>query len=340
MAATRSTSSSRAELRLAAREPRAHLPRPVAGEGGRSHAGFEPPVVYWMPSISVSGLTFYTGDKLPKWKGDLFVGGLRYGEIPGTGHLDRVLLNDKMRGAAPRVAAARFASAHPRREAGTGWPALRGHGRSTGRDPQDRTCAMTRAYRNVSRTLLFPAVLLVLALAAGAAEVPVPVDPPPFARIRRAHRPGSGGWRRSWRRAYRHSQGARARTHSHPRHCRYQCRGDHRRTLSSGHSPEEIEKTIGSLDWVDLFRDETGRELSPMRQKETDLGNLANVEIGVANGRLNFPNTMVRGQKIDLLLRSWFLGHGDMRSFDDLPITLSLRRHGHWSGEACGVQFG
>ena len=61
-----------------------------------SHAGYEPPVVYWMPSISVSGLTFYTGDKLPKWKGDLFVGGLRYGEIPGTGRLDRILLNEKM----------------------------------------------------------------------------------------------------------------------------------------------------------------------------------------------------------------------------------------------------
>jgi glucose/arabinose dehydrogenase len=61
-----------------------------------THEGFEPPVVYWTPAISVSGLTFYTGDKLPKWKGDLFVGGLRTGEIPGTGHLDRVLLNDKM----------------------------------------------------------------------------------------------------------------------------------------------------------------------------------------------------------------------------------------------------
>jgi len=61
-----------------------------------THAGFEPPVIYWMPSISVSGLTFYTGDKLPKWKGDLFVGGLRYGEIPGTGRLHRILLNEKM----------------------------------------------------------------------------------------------------------------------------------------------------------------------------------------------------------------------------------------------------
>jgi len=61
-----------------------------------THVGYEGPVIYWVPSISVSGLTFYTGDKLPKWKGDLFVGGLRKGEIPGTGELDRVLLNEKM----------------------------------------------------------------------------------------------------------------------------------------------------------------------------------------------------------------------------------------------------
>jgi len=61
-----------------------------------THAGYEPPVVYWMPSISVSGLTFYTGDALPRWKGDLFVGGVRYGEVPGTGRLDRILFNDRM----------------------------------------------------------------------------------------------------------------------------------------------------------------------------------------------------------------------------------------------------
>jgi glucose/arabinose dehydrogenase len=60
------------------------------------HAGFEPPVVYWMPAIAVSGMAFYTGDKLPKWKGDVFVGSLRTGEIPGTGHLERILFNEKM----------------------------------------------------------------------------------------------------------------------------------------------------------------------------------------------------------------------------------------------------
>ena len=61
-----------------------------------THAGFESPVVYWMPAIALSGMTFYTGDKLAKWKGDVFVGGLRTGEIPGTGHLDRILFNENM----------------------------------------------------------------------------------------------------------------------------------------------------------------------------------------------------------------------------------------------------
>jgi aldose sugar dehydrogenase len=61
-----------------------------------SKEGFESPVVYWMPSISLSGMTFYTGNKLTKWKGDIFVGGQRTGEIPGTGRLERILVNDKL----------------------------------------------------------------------------------------------------------------------------------------------------------------------------------------------------------------------------------------------------
>ena len=60
------------------------------------HTGFEPPIVYWVPAIAVSGMAFYTGDTLPQWKGDVFVGSLRTGEIPGTGHLERILFNEKM----------------------------------------------------------------------------------------------------------------------------------------------------------------------------------------------------------------------------------------------------
>jgi glucose/arabinose dehydrogenase len=38
--------------------------------------GFEPPKVYWNPSISPGGFIIYTGDKFPKWKGDALIGAL------------------------------------------------------------------------------------------------------------------------------------------------------------------------------------------------------------------------------------------------------------------------
>ena len=89
---------------------------------------------------------------------------------------------------------------------------------------------------------------------------------------------------------------------------------------AAGYSPEEIEKAVGSIDWVDIFRDSTSRPNRPMRQKETDLGILADLEIGIVDGELTIPTSLVRGQKLDLFLRKIFLGRSDLKSFDDLPI--------------------
>jgi glucose/arabinose dehydrogenase len=58
--------------------------------------GIEPPLVIWIPSIAPTGLTFYTGDRLAAWKGNLFVGSARRGEVPRTGGLERVVVNDKL----------------------------------------------------------------------------------------------------------------------------------------------------------------------------------------------------------------------------------------------------
>ena len=43
---------------------------------GTAKAGLEQPVYYWDPSIAPSGMAFYTGDLIPEWKGNLFVGAL------------------------------------------------------------------------------------------------------------------------------------------------------------------------------------------------------------------------------------------------------------------------
>lgn len=52
-------------------------------------SGTEQPVVYWVPSISPSALAFYTGDKFPEWKDNIFLACL------GGEHIRRVVMNGK-----------------------------------------------------------------------------------------------------------------------------------------------------------------------------------------------------------------------------------------------------
>jgi glucose/arabinose dehydrogenase len=46
------------------------------GNGATSMPGVEEPAYFWVPDIAPSGMLFYTGDKFPAWKGNLFVGAL------------------------------------------------------------------------------------------------------------------------------------------------------------------------------------------------------------------------------------------------------------------------
>ena len=46
---------------------------PKVGEGIQQKAGLEQPVYYWDPVVSPSGMTFYTGNNMPEWKGNLFI---------------------------------------------------------------------------------------------------------------------------------------------------------------------------------------------------------------------------------------------------------------------------
>ena len=55
---------------------------------GKAKDGMEQAIYYWVPSIATSGLTFYTGDLFPEWKGNLFVGGLK------ATQLQRLVLKD------------------------------------------------------------------------------------------------------------------------------------------------------------------------------------------------------------------------------------------------------
>ena len=47
-----------------------HIPDPP------THPEFADAIHHWTPVISPSGMTFYTADAIPGWKGNLLIGGL------------------------------------------------------------------------------------------------------------------------------------------------------------------------------------------------------------------------------------------------------------------------
>ncbi len=48
---------------------------------GSEKDGMEQPLHYWKPSIAPSGMAFYTADRFPAWRGNLFVGSLKFGYL-------------------------------------------------------------------------------------------------------------------------------------------------------------------------------------------------------------------------------------------------------------------
>jgi len=58
------------------------------GDGIQQKDGVTQPVYYWDPSISPCGITFYTGNLIPEWKNNLFVGAL------GGSHIARLVIKN------------------------------------------------------------------------------------------------------------------------------------------------------------------------------------------------------------------------------------------------------
>lgn len=57
-------------------------------DGIQQKDGVTQPIYYWNPSISPSGIAFYTGDLIPEWKNNLMVGGL------SGSHIARLVIKD------------------------------------------------------------------------------------------------------------------------------------------------------------------------------------------------------------------------------------------------------
>ena len=63
------------------------------GSAIQQQSGMEQPVYYWDPVVSPSGMTFYSGNRIPEWQNNLFIGSLS-----GTHIVRLVIENNKVTG--------------------------------------------------------------------------------------------------------------------------------------------------------------------------------------------------------------------------------------------------
>ena len=129
--------------------------------------GVEEPVYFWVPSIAPSGMTFYTGDLFPEWKGNLFVGAM------AGQRLVRLVLNGER--VVAEEAAHRPEAAHPRSAAGAGRRAVRVRRR---RADADHAEEIVRRSASFAAAALAALLLLQPARAAGAAFGPITLAVP------------------------------------------------------------------------------------------------------------------------------------------------------------------
>lgn len=89
---------------------------------------------------------------------------------------------------------------------------------------------------------------------------------------------------------------------------------------ASGMKPDDIEREIKQIDWVDVFQDEPDREDRSFRRKADDYVYVFQAKPGFKKGAIKLPLAYVHGQKFDLQLNRLTMGVNQIKDFDQLPI--------------------
>jgi NTE family protein len=88
---------------------------------------------------------------------------------------------------------------------------------------------------------------------------------------------------------------------------------------ASGLTPDQIERTLRSMNWQEAFSDRPPREDLTLRRKQEDESFLVKFPIGIRNGRPVLPKGLIEGQSLTEMLRRLTLPVARITNFDDLP---------------------
>ena len=88
---------------------------------------------------------------------------------------------------------------------------------------------------------------------------------------------------------------------------------------ASGMSPEEIEKQINSIDWIEMFKDRPSEDSLSFRNKK-DQQRLTSIEMGIKDGGVALPFGVMAGQKLGFALKRITLPVAEITDFDKLSF--------------------
>lgn len=109
---------------------------------------------------------------------------------------------------------------------------------------------------------------------------------------------------------------------------------------AAGHSVDDLERIVRTIDWNDAFNDDEGRANKRYRRKQDDIEYPIGFELGLRNGQLQLPKGAIAGQKVALILRSLTLNVPIGIDFDDLPIPFRAVAADLVSGEQVEIGEG
>ncbi len=109
---------------------------------------------------------------------------------------------------------------------------------------------------------------------------------------------------------------------------------------AAGLSPEEIEASIATADWDEVFRDRPPRIQTSYRRKEDDGRYLRDVQFGIKRGKLIAPTGFIMGQKLGFLLASLTMRASGITNFDSLSVPFRAVATDIVTGEAIALRRG
>ncbi len=87
-----------------------------------------------------------------------------------------------------------------------------------------------------------------------------------------------------------------------------------------GHSASELEEIILTIDWENIFVDDTPRRELTIRRKIDDFGFLAKPKLRLKDGKVRLPLGAINGQRLELELKRLTRAAVGINEFDKLPI--------------------